>query len=70
MDTLNIVLFVITFGFVLLSGLFYISLWADRTISWPPIIPTKWAEPGRWYFLYPSMFYQIWFWFSLYNFFG
>lgn len=70
MEIYEIILFLITFGIALLNLMFYVSLWADSAISWPPLLAHKITNPNRWYLLYPSMFYQIWFWFNLYGFFG
>lgn len=67
---LEIQLFVFTFGIVIFNLLFYFSLFAEKTIDWPGILMNPYTKPTMWFLLYPSVFYQIWFWFYFYGFFN
>lgn len=52
-------LFVFTFGIVLFNMLYVITLFGKSSVSWPCY---KHLSPTEWWVLYPSFFYQIYWW--------
>ena len=70
MNNLIVGIFVGTFGICLFNALYYISVLSGNSISWPRTIGFKYTEPTIWYLIYPSTFFQIWFWFSYCGFFN
>jgi len=43
------------------------SIGESRTIDVPPLFMFKALQPTRWYILYPSLIFQIWFWSDKFN---
>lgn len=63
-----IYLFIFTLGIVILNLLSYLSLFGKQgTLTWPRL---KWLAPESWFILYPSFFYQLWWWVEYLNFFN